>query len=150
MRPLKYDVPVNYVKVPDVPIAGALSRVSPQPSPSNGQFPEICVHHITQNLPASPTNLQRIRDEIEKDPTLSLLKEVVFGGWPQKRQDWAPNPSMIIGISEKSWPHCDTAPSQTWSLKHHTPRQFGEGEVPFSSSYICLLALNYKGNHQPS
>ena len=52
MRALKYDVTVNYVKDPDVPIADALSRVSPQPAPSNGQLPEICVHHITQSLPA--------------------------------------------------------------------------------------------------
>ena len=89
MRALKYDVTINYVKGPDVPIADALSRVSPQPAPSNGQLPEICVHHITQNLPASPTKLQQIRDETGKDPTLSLLKEVVsvFGGWPQKREE---------------------------------------------------------------
>ena len=87
MRALKYDVTVNYVKGPDVPIADALSRVSPQPAPSNGQLPEICVHHITQSLPASPTKLHQIRDETGKDPTLSLLKEVVFGGWPQRREE---------------------------------------------------------------
>ena len=57
MRALKYDVTVDYVKGPDVPIADALSRVSPQPALSNGQLPEICVHHITQSLPASPTKL---------------------------------------------------------------------------------------------
>ena len=87
MRALKYDVTVNYVKDPGVPIAEALSRVSPQPAPSNGQLPEICVHHITQSLPASPTRLHQIRDETGKDPTLSLLKEVVFGGWPQRREE---------------------------------------------------------------
>jgi len=75
------------VKGPDVPIADPLSRVSPQPAPSNGQLPEICVHHITQNLPASPTKLQQIRDDTGKDPTMSLLKEVIFGGWPQKREE---------------------------------------------------------------
>ena len=75
MRALKYDVTVNYVKGPDVPIADALSRVSPQLISANGQPPEIHVHHITQNLPASPTRLQQIRDETKKDPTLSLLKE---------------------------------------------------------------------------
>ena len=69
MRALKYDVTVNYVKGSDVPIADALSRVSPQPAPISGQLPEICVHHITQNLPASPTKLQQIRDETGKDPT---------------------------------------------------------------------------------
>ena len=87
MRALKYDVTVNYVKGPDVPIADALSRVSPQPAPNNGQLPEICVHHITQNLPVSPTKLHQICDKTGKDPTLSLLKEVVFGGWPQRREE---------------------------------------------------------------
>ena len=72
---------------PDVPIADALSRVSPQRDPSIGELPEICVHHITHNPPASPTKLQQIRDETGKDPTLSLFKEVVFGGWPQKGEE---------------------------------------------------------------
>ena len=86
MRALKYDVTVNYVKGPDVPIADALSRVSPKLASANGQLPKIHVHHITQNLPASPTRLQQIRDETKKDPTLSLLKETVIEGWPQKRE----------------------------------------------------------------
>ena len=87
MRELKYDVTDNYMKGPDVRIANALSRVSPQSAPSNGEIPEICVHQITQNLPESPTKLQQIRDEKRKDSTLSLSKEVVFGEWPQKREE---------------------------------------------------------------
>ena len=63
MRALKYDVAINCVKDPDVPIADALSRVSPQPTTSNRKLPEIFVHHITQNLPPTPTKLQQIRDE---------------------------------------------------------------------------------------
>ena len=86
MRALKYDVTANYVKGPDVPIADALSKVSPQPAPSYGQLPEICVHHVTENLPASQTKLHQIRDETGKDPTLPLLKEVVFRGCPQKKE----------------------------------------------------------------
>ena len=61
MRALKYDVTVNYVKGPDVPIADALSRVSPQLASANGQLPKIHVHHIT-----------------------------VFEGWPQKREKCPP------------------------------------------------------------
>ena len=87
MRALKYDVTVNYVKGPDVPIADALSRVSPQPTPSSSQLSEIYVHHVTQHLPATPTKLQQIRDETGRDPVLSLLKEMVFEGWPQKREE---------------------------------------------------------------
>ena len=44
MRVLKYDVTFNYVKGPDVPIADALSRVSPQLASANGQLPKIHVH----------------------------------------------------------------------------------------------------------
>ena len=55
MRALKKSVTVNYVKGPEVPIANPLSRVSFQLAPSNGQHPKICVHHITQSLPSSPT-----------------------------------------------------------------------------------------------
>ena len=80
MRALKYDVTVNYVKGPDVPIADALSRVSPQPAPSNGQLPEICVHHITQNLPASPTKLQQILDETGKDDSYMYIVVVKRSG----------------------------------------------------------------------
>ena len=59
MIALRYDVTANYVKGPDVLIADALSRVSPQPASANGQLPEIHVHHITQNLPASLTDPRR-------------------------------------------------------------------------------------------
>ena len=59
---------VNYVKGCDVPIGEALSRVSLQQIPGNDQIPEMCVHHVTQNLPASPTRRQQIRDETTRDP----------------------------------------------------------------------------------
>ena len=102
MRALKYDVTVNCVKGPDVPIADALSRVSPQLAPSNGELPEICVHHITQYLPASPTKLQQIRDETGKDPTVTLLKEVVLGGWPQKREKFPQSSSKSAKKPKKT------------------------------------------------
>ena len=61
-----------------------------QMASANGQLLKIHVHHITQNFPASPTRLQQIRNETKKDPTLSLLKETVFEGWPQKREKCPP------------------------------------------------------------
>ena len=48
-------------------------------------------NRIHSNLKsASPTRLQQIRDETKEDPTLSLLKETVFEGWPQKREKYTP------------------------------------------------------------
>ena len=53
MIALKYDVPVNYVKGPDVPIVDALSRVSPQPATSNGQHASTLSHTISLHLQQS-------------------------------------------------------------------------------------------------
>ena len=157
MRALKYDVTVNCVKGPDVPIVDALSRVSPQLAPSNGELPEICVHHITHNPPASPTKLQQIRDETGKDPALSLLNEVVFGGWLQKREEypqslhdyWNSREELTIEDGLKG-DRIVIPPTLRPEAEHHTPRPSRAGEMPFASTYICLLAWNYKGNHQPS
>lgn len=71
LRALKYDVTILYVKGAEVPIADALSRVPPQPAPPNEEFPQLDIHQITKNLPASPIKLQQIRNEIASDPTLS-------------------------------------------------------------------------------
>ena len=82
LRALKHDVTVKYVKGAEVPIADALSRVSPQPAPPEGEFPQLDIHQITKNLPASPIKLQQIRNETANDPTLSKLREVIHEGWP--------------------------------------------------------------------
>ena len=87
LRALKYDVTVTYVKGVNVPIADALSRITPQNGPTVGELPRIDVHCVTKTLPASPTKLQQIREETERDPTLSLLKETIFKGWPNQRSE---------------------------------------------------------------
>lgn len=85
LRALTYDVTVKYVKGSDVPIADALSRISPQPDPSSDQLPQLDVHLVTKTLPASPTKIQQIREETAKDQTLSLLKDTIYEGWPDNR-----------------------------------------------------------------
>ena len=86
LRALKYNVTVKYVKGAEVSIADALSRVSPQPAPPEGEFPQLDIHQITKNLPASPIKLQQIRNETANDPTLSKLREVIHEGWPATRE----------------------------------------------------------------
>ena len=70
LRALKYDVTVKYVKGAEVPIADAHSRVSPQPASPEGEFPQLDIHQITRNLPASPIKLQQIRNETANDPNV--------------------------------------------------------------------------------
>lgn len=68
------------MKGEQVPIADALSRVSPQAVPLKGQLPQLDIHQITNTLLASPIKLQQIRNETEDDPVLSKLREVVYQG----------------------------------------------------------------------
>ena len=91
LRALKYDVTVIYVKGADVPIADALSRLSPQPAPANNQLPQLDIHHVTNTLSASPLKLQQIRNETTKDLVLSQLRDTIYKGWPDSR-DNCPKP----------------------------------------------------------
>lgn len=65
---------MKYVKAAEVTFADAISRVSPQPAPLEGEFPQLDIH-IKKNLPASPTKLQQIRKETANDPALSKLRD---------------------------------------------------------------------------
>jgi len=92
LRALKYDVTVKYVKGSEVPIADALSRLSPQPAPPKGQLPQLSIHQVTDTLPASPAKLQQIRELTTSDPTLSQLRDTIYKGWPESREEC---PSML-------------------------------------------------------
>ena len=85
LRALKYDITVKYVTGAGVPIADALSRVSPQLASPN-QLPQLDVHHVTKTIPATAARLQQIREETANDLILSKLLEVVHNGWPDKRE----------------------------------------------------------------
>ncbi len=86
LRALKYDVTVTYVKGAQVPIADALSQISPQQLPSKSQLPQLDIHQITSTLPASPIKLQQIRDVTANDPTLRKLRQVIYQGWSATRE----------------------------------------------------------------
>jgi hypothetical protein len=86
LRALKYDVMVMYVKGAQVPIADALSRISPQKVSTKSQLPQLDIHQITSTLPASPLKLEQIREETARDPTLNKQREVIYQGWPATRE----------------------------------------------------------------
>ena len=77
---LKYDVKVTNVKGTDIPIADALSIVSPQPAAAKSQLPQLDIHYVTNTLSASQARLQHIWEETTSDPALNGLREKNFRG----------------------------------------------------------------------
>ena len=67
----------------EVPLADALSRVTPTPVEEDGiQLPIVAVNLITSNIPVSSTEIELIHEETSKDPTLTLLRHYIHMGWP--------------------------------------------------------------------
>ena len=63
----------------EIPLADALSRVTPLPMEEDGiQLPIIAVNLVTVNIPYSSNELTIIHEETRKDPT---IKCITFG-WP--------------------------------------------------------------------
>ena len=74
---------VQYKKGMEIPLADALSRVTPTPVEEDGiQLPIVAVNLITSNLPVSSTEIELIHEETSKDPTLTLLRCYIHMGWP--------------------------------------------------------------------
>ena len=84
LRIQKYDLQIMYVPGKGIPVADALSRISSCHDKAI-QGLDVSVHEIHINLNASPTRVRQIQEETAKDPALSTLREVIMGGWPEKR-----------------------------------------------------------------
>ena len=74
---------VHYRRGKEIPLADALSRVSPTPVEEDGiQLPIVAVNLITSNIPVSSTEIELICEESSKDPTLPLLRHYIHMEWP--------------------------------------------------------------------
>ena len=74
---------VQYRKGVEIPLADALSRVTPTPVEEDGiQLPTVAVNLITSNIPVSSTEIELICEETSEDPTLTLLRHYIHMGWP--------------------------------------------------------------------
>ena len=78
---------VQYRRGKDIPLADALSRVSPTPVEEDGiQLPIIAVNLITSSIPVSSSEIKMIHGETARDPTLNLLRHYIHVGWPLDRR----------------------------------------------------------------
>ena len=84
LRIQKYDAQIKYVLGKGIPIADALSRISSCYGEAV-QGLDVSVHEVHLHLNVSPTQLIQIREETDKDTTLSALREIIMRGWPEKR-----------------------------------------------------------------
>ena len=74
---------MQYKKGMEIPLADALSRVTPTPVEEDEiQLPIVAVNLFTSNVPVSSTGIDIICEETSKDPTLTLLKHYIHMGWP--------------------------------------------------------------------
>ena len=78
---------VQYRKGMEIPLADALSHVTPLPMEEDGiQLPTIAVNVVTVNIPYSSNKLDNICEETRKDSTLTVLKHYINMGWPCERK----------------------------------------------------------------
>ena len=78
---------VRYHKGVEIPLAEALSRVTPLPMEEDGiQLPIIAVNLVMVNIPCSSNELDQIHGETRKDPTLKLLMHYISDGWPVEQR----------------------------------------------------------------
>ena len=83
---------IEYLKGKDNVIADVLSRVSPQPTPKQGEDEEdfIPVHMLTEEIPADSTRIRDFRSATAEDTTSGLLMQAVANGWPEVKKDCHP------------------------------------------------------------
>ena len=95
---------VQYKKGMEIPLADALSRVTPTPVEEDGiQLPIVAVNLIMSNLPVSSTEIELICEETSKDPTLTLLRHYIHMGWPNDHR-MLPQELHTFGTIEKIYP----------------------------------------------
>ena len=86
LRIQKCDAEIKYVPGKDIPVTGAISRISLCYGEAvQGLY--VSVHEVHLHLNASPMRVSQIREETGKDTTLSALCEIIMQGWPEKRSD---------------------------------------------------------------
>lgn len=82
----KYDVEIKYVQGKKIPLADALSRISPCPGDTIEGL-DVSLHEIHLHLKASRSKIGQIKEETAKDEVLLSLRSVITQEWPNIRSD---------------------------------------------------------------
>jgi hypothetical protein len=90
MRLQKYDVTIEYLKGKLMYLADTLSRAYLPTSTETGPQDGIEEVNMMQYLPISKDRLAAIKTATENDYACRALKEVILEGWPESKQDMAP------------------------------------------------------------
>ena len=91
LRCMRFDVEVKYRRGETIPVADALSRVCFKngihelgSQESESCAPGYSIHFITDK--SCPISMESVKSAIGKDPTLYLLKDTIYNGWPSYRK----------------------------------------------------------------
>ena len=133
---------IQYWRGKEIPLADALSRVSPTPVEEDGiQLLIIAVNLITCSVPVSSSEIEMICGETARDPTLNLLRHYIHVGWPVDRRmllqeihtfwNYREDLSMENGLVTKGaryLPHCRARywsryMKDTWALRNVCSKQ---------------------------
>ena len=84
LRCLKFDINVKYKAGKTIPVADALSKVCLKSNQNNTSSQQPDVHFIT--TATILLNIAIIKEAIMVDPTMNLLKHMIYKGWPDYRK----------------------------------------------------------------
>uniref|UniRef100_A0A3P9KLT8 Gypsy retrotransposon integrase-like protein 1 n=1 Tax=Oryzias latipes TaxID=8090 RepID=A0A3P9KLT8_ORYLA len=88
LRCLKFDIEVKYKPGRSIPLADALSRICQKTTKEITTSNQSDVHFIS-----TATRLvddKSVREAMADDPTMNMLKDTIYKGWPQYRKQCPP------------------------------------------------------------
>ena len=91
LRCMRFDVEVRYRRGETIPVADALSRVCFKKGihelgsqESESCAPGYSIHFVTDK--SCPISMDSVKSAIRKNPTLYLLRDTIYNGWPSYRK----------------------------------------------------------------
>ena len=84
LRCLKFDIQVQYKRGESIPVADGLSRVCRTENTKESKDCEYDVHFLTEKT--CPIDTQSVRNAVQEDRILNLLKKTIYSGWPPYRR----------------------------------------------------------------